>query len=78
MLQHLQAMVSHFDKLSETVPYSSHSNEMLDFNAMQLIIDKRNITFDGVLIDGIFNSDNPIAFTAGTKTIQISFLKHRC
>jgi hypothetical protein len=67
MLQHLQAMVSHFDKLSETVPYSSHSNEMLDFKAMQSIIDKRNITFDGVSIDGIFNPDNPLAFAAGTK-----------
>jgi hypothetical protein len=67
MLQHLQAMVSHFDKLGETVPYSSHSNKMLDFKAIQSIIDKQNITFDGVSIDGIFNSDNPLAFAAGTK-----------
>jgi hypothetical protein len=68
MLQHLQAMVSHFDKLSKTVPYSLHLNEMLDFKAtMQLIIDKWNITFDGVSIDGIFNLDNPLAFAAGTK-----------
>jgi hypothetical protein len=34
---------------------------------MQTIIDKRNFTFDGVSIDGIFNSDNPLAFAAGTK-----------
>jgi N-acetylglutamate synthase/N-acetylornithine aminotransferase len=34
---------------------------------MQLIIDKRNVTFNGISIDGIFNSNNLIAFTAGTK-----------
>jgi hypothetical protein len=41
---------------------------MIDFAAMQSIINKRNITFDGVSIDSIFNSDNPIAFaTTSTK-----------
>jgi hypothetical protein len=40
---------------------------MIDFATMQSIIDKRNVTFNGVSIDGIFNSNNPIAFTAGTK-----------
>jgi hypothetical protein len=67
ILQHLQAMVSHFDsKLSKTVPYSSHLNEMLDFKAMQLIVDKWNITFNGVLIDRMFNLDNPLTFATGT------------
>jgi Reverse transcriptase (RNA-dependent DNA polymerase) len=42
-------------------------NSDLDFSAMQSIIDKWNLTFDGVSIDGIFNSNNPIAFAAGTK-----------
>jgi hypothetical protein len=67
MLQHLQAMVSHFDEQRNTVPYSARSNDMIDFAAMQSIIDKRNVTFDGVTIDGIFNVDNPIAFAAATK-----------
>jgi hypothetical protein len=31
------------------------------------IIDKRNITFDGISINGIFNSNNPIAFVASIK-----------
>jgi hypothetical protein len=34
---------------------------------MQSLIDKRNFTFDGVTIDGVFNCNNPLAFTAGTK-----------
>jgi hypothetical protein len=68
MLQHLQVMVSHFEMQSNTVPYSSRSNDMIDFATMQSIINKRNITFDGVSIDSIFNSDNPIAFaTTSTK-----------
>ena len=43
------------------------SNQDLDFWAMQSIVDQCNITFDGVSIDGIFNLDNPLAFTAGTR-----------
>ena len=34
---------------------------------MQLTVDQHNITFDGVIIDGIFNTDNSLAFAAGMK-----------
>jgi hypothetical protein len=67
MLQHLQAMISHFDTVRDAVPYGSRSTELLDYYAMQSIVDKRNFTYDGVSIDGIFNHDNPLAFAAGTK-----------
>ena len=30
-------------------------------------MDQRDITFDGVSINGIFNLDNPLAFATGTK-----------
>jgi Reverse transcriptase (RNA-dependent DNA polymerase) len=34
---------------------------------MQSIVDQRNMTFDGVSIDGVFNLHNPVAFAAATK-----------
>jgi hypothetical protein len=59
--------MSQFESFSNSVPYSANSNDTIDFAAMQSIIDQRNVTFDDVSIDGIFNSDNPLSFTAGTK-----------
>jgi hypothetical protein len=64
---HLNALVNQFESFQKGIPFTPRSNKDLDFSAMQSIIDKRNLTFDGVSIDGIFNSDNPIAFAAGTK-----------
>jgi Reverse transcriptase (RNA-dependent DNA polymerase) len=60
-------MVSHFDSFKASIPFSENSNESIDYAAMQSILDKHNVTFDGVSIDGFFNSDSPLAFTAGTK-----------
>ena len=63
----LNALILQFKANQATVPFTSHSNNDLDFHAMQSIVDQQNITFDGVSIDGIFNPDNPLAFAAGTK-----------
>jgi Reverse transcriptase (RNA-dependent DNA polymerase) len=59
-------MVSHFNYLNTSILFSEHLNESIDYTAMQSILDKQNITFDGISIDGIFNSDNLLAFAAGT------------
>jgi hypothetical protein len=67
MLSHLHSLVSQFESIGNTVPFSEHSTADIDFAAMQSIIDRRNFTFDGVHIDGIFNPDNPLAFAAGAK-----------
>jgi hypothetical protein len=67
MLSHLNSLVSQFESFGDAEPFSDHSTESLDFAAMQSLIDKRNFTFDGISIDGIFNCDNPLAFAAGTK-----------
>lgn len=68
MLSHLNSLVSpQFELFGKNVPYSTYSNDEINFAAMQSIIDKRNLTFDGVNIDGIFGYDNPLAFAAGTK-----------
>jgi hypothetical protein len=63
----MNALVSQFKSIQKSVPFTQHSNNNLDFSAMQSIVDKWNMAFDGVSIDRIFNSDNPIAFAAGTK-----------
>jgi hypothetical protein len=67
MLSHMNSLVSHLESVGNLIPFSQNSTNEIDFAAMQTIIDKRNITFDGVSIDGIFNSDNPLTFVAGTK-----------
>ena len=67
MLSHLNSLVSQLESVGNSIPFSKNSTDEIDFAAMQTIIDKRNFTFDGVSIDGIFNSDNPLAFAAGTK-----------
>jgi hypothetical protein len=67
MLSHLNSLVSQFESFGDAEPFSDHSTESIDFAAMQSLIDKRNFTFDGISIDGIFNCDNPLAFAAGTK-----------
>ena len=68
MHSQLNALILQFEaNQAMGVPFTSHSNYDLDFHAMQSIVDQRNITFDGVSIDGIFNPDNPLAFAAGTK-----------
>jgi hypothetical protein len=64
---HLEPLNSQFKSSSKPVPYSAHTNNTINFAAMQSIMDQRNITFDGVSIDGIFKTDNPLAFAAGTK-----------
>jgi hypothetical protein len=64
---HLNSLVSQFESFGNTEPFSSHSNDDIDFAAMQSIIDQQNFTFDGVSIDGLFNCNNPLAFAAGTK-----------
>jgi hypothetical protein len=64
---HLNALVNQFKSFQKSIPFTPCSNKDLDFSAMQSIIDKRNLTFDGVSLDGIFNSNNLIAFAAGTK-----------
>lgn len=67
LLVHLNAMVSHFKSTHADIPFSKCLNELLDFAAVQSIIDKQTITLDGISIDGIFSSDDPLAFAASTK-----------
>jgi hypothetical protein len=67
MRSQLNALVSQFEANRNAIPFTPRSTQDLDFQAMQSIVDQRNITFDGVSIDGIFNTDNPLAFAAGTK-----------
>ena len=68
MCSQLNALISQFEANHATVPFTSRYNHNLDFHhAMQSIVDQRNITFDGVSIDSIFNLDNPLACAAGTK-----------
>lgn len=67
MLSHLNSLVSQLESVGNSVPFGNNPTAEINFAAMQTAIDKRNFTFDGVSIDGIFNSDNPLAFAAGTK-----------
>ena len=60
-------MVSHFELTHTDIPFSECLNELLDFAAMQSVVDKQNIMLNGVLIDSIFNSNNPLACAAGTQ-----------
>jgi hypothetical protein len=67
MLSHLNSLVSKFESFGNTEPFSSHSNDDIDFAAMQSIINQQNFTFDGVSIDTLFNCNNFLAFAARTK-----------
>jgi hypothetical protein len=40
MLSHLNSLVSQFESFGNTEPFSSHSNDDIDFAAMQSIIDQ--------------------------------------
>ena len=55
-IMHLQlnAIISQFEANQATILFTPHSNQDLDFQAMQSIVDQHNITFDGVSINGIF------------------------
>ena len=68
-IMHLQLnmLVSQFEANQNTIPFIPHSTQDLDFQALQSIVDQCNITVDGISIDGIFHTDNPLAFTAGMK-----------
>ena len=70
MHSQLNAPVSQFKANQKNTPiYTLFEclNQDLDFQAMQSIMDQHNLMFDGVNIDGIFNTDNPLAFTTGMK-----------
>ena len=67
MHSQINALISQFEANQTTAPFTACSNQDLDFWAMQSIVDQRNIKFDGVSINSIFNLDNPLAFAAGTK-----------
>ena len=67
MHSQLNALILQFEANWNTIPFMSCSTQDLDFQAMQSIVDQCNIIFDGISIDGIFNTDNPLAFAAGMK-----------
>ena len=46
-------------------PFTDSSSPKLDLTALHAILDQNNITHDGIVIDGVFNPDNPLAFAAG-------------
>ena len=58
----LSALYAQFEANHQATPFTSCSNQDLDFHAMHSIIDQWNIAFDGS-----FNIDNPLAFAAGAK-----------
>jgi hypothetical protein len=62
----MNALMSQFESIADATPFSNNSTSNIDFAAMQSIIDKQNFTIDGVTINGLFNSHNPLAFAAGT------------
>ena len=62
MRSQLTALCAQFEANWQATPFTSCSNQDLDFHTMHSIIDKQNIAFDGT-----FNIDNPIAFAAGAK-----------
>ena len=67
MHSQLNTLVSWFRANWTTLPFMPHSTQDLDFRAMQSVVDQRNLTFDGVSINGLFNIDNLLAFATGMK-----------
>ena len=62
MYSQLSALCAQFEANHQATPFTSHSNQDLDFHAMCSIIDQQNIAFDGS-----FNIDNPLTFTVSAK-----------
>ena len=46
-------------------PFTDNSSPELDLTALHAILDQNNITHDGIMVDGVFNPDNPLAFAVG-------------
>ena len=64
MHSQLNVLISQFKANQAMVPFTPHYDQDLNFQAMQSIVDQRNLTFDGISINGVFNLDNPLAFAA--------------